>query len=136
MLNSIASPQPVVTGWRQICNRAAPRFLQSIVEGDRNKEEDMKARAHRLIGTLVVAITATGALAGAVLAQAAPDWIERAAGVGTSTVGVASPLSPPPDWAERAINRGGAGSDAAAITSTAVSPPDWAERAALRAIGR
>jgi hypothetical protein len=94
----------------------------------------MKARTHKVIGTIAVAMGAAGVLAGGALAQSAPDWVERAAGVGTSSVNTASTVVPLPDWVDRAAKRGHAATLATAPTR--VSPPDWVERAILRASAR
>jgi hypothetical protein len=92
----------------------------------------MKARTHKLIGTIVTATAAAGILAGGALAQAPPDWVERAAGARTATVSTKSTFVPLPDWVERAGNRNGA-SGRIAVASTVRSAPDWVERAVLRA---
>jgi hypothetical protein len=95
----------------------------------------MKARTHKLIGTIVVAMTTAGILAGGAHAYV-PDWFERAAGAESSTAGTASTVVPLPDWVDRTAKQGRAGSAKLATKSTVVSSPDWIERAALRATGR
>jgi hypothetical protein len=94
-----------------------------------------------LIGTTALVITAAGILAGNALAQATPDWPERAVlranakTSGLGTVGTASRIVPAPDWLERAVARANVKTSgiATVATASAVVPlPDWVQRAARR----
>jgi hypothetical protein len=114
---SIAAPQPVVTLRQSCCNPRVRSSEQSIARGGRNEEAIMKATAHRFLGALGFALTATALLAGAAQAAERPDDRGGMIGVGAAQVGSAAP-----DAFERAVLRNAA----------AKQVPDAFERAVQR----
>ena len=91
-----------------------------------------------IIGTLISGVVAVGLLAGAALADAPPDWFERAAARGElegAGVSVATTEAAPPDWFERAAARGKPEEAGVSVATTEAAPPDWFERTVAKYVG-